>query len=139
MAKKADADEVAAQLRNDDYEVCVAEVTKDVAQSVKAGDVSSVPKEVAQCLSDADICIILVSDDVDLGAIGGMASDSGCRVVTVGGSPDELPVEFDDIIDGHVPRPDSPQLPDIIEGEPALIRPDGTIAPRRKPKRVKCQ
>ena len=138
-AKKDAAEATAARLQGDGYEVCVTEVTSDIAGQVKAGAGSSLPSDVAACLDGADICVILVDDEVSLGAIGGLASDAGCRVITVGGAPDDLPTEFDDIVDGHVPGPDSPELPDVVDGDSVLMRPDGTSMPRRKPKRVKCQ
>ena len=137
--KQAEADKAAAQLQEAGYDVCLAKVTGEEATAVKAGDHDSLPEPVQDCLSGAEVCIILVDDDVDFGGIGGLASDDGCRVVTVGGSPDALPEGLDDIIDGHVPSPDAPNLIEIVEGEPERIQPDNSPASPRKPDRVKCQ
>lgn len=137
--KRTEAEEVGARLRANGYEVCITGVSSQTAKAVKAGDASSLPSTVADCLDGAVICVILVDGEGTLGAIGGIASDSGCRVVTVGGPPDGLPQELDDVIDGHVPYADSPELIDIVQGEDARVTPDGKRAPTRKPKRVKCQ
>jgi hypothetical protein len=137
--KKADAEAVAKRLQAEGYDTCVTGVSSQTAKSVQAGDMSTLPSTVAECLKDASICVILVDEEGCLGAVGGLASDAGCRVVTVGGSPDALPKELDDIADGHVPSPDTPDLIDIANGKDERITPDGSSAPPRKPKRVKCQ
>lgn len=137
--KEVEAEATAAQLRDNGYSVCMAEVTAEVGGAVKAGDQASLPAEVADCLQDAEVCIILIDETGDLGAIGGLASDRGCRVVTVGGSPDDLPQELEDIIDGHAPSLDAPELMDVVKGEPERIKSGHEPAPGRKPDRVKCQ
>jgi hypothetical protein len=137
--KKAEAEAVSKRLQADGFEVCVTGVSTQTAKSVKAGDTSTLPTTVEACLKDASVCVILVDDEGSLGAVGGLASDAGCRVLTVGGSPDALPNDLDDVADGHVPSPDAPELVDIANGKDERIAPDGTSAPPRKPKRVKCQ
>jgi len=88
----------------------------------------------------ADLCVLLLEDSAEgLAAIGGLGSDMGCQVVTIGGDPEELPSELDDVIDGHVPEIDLPVVDEIIEGEPERIKPDGEPAEERKLRRVKCQ
>jgi hypothetical protein len=137
--KAAEAEEVGKRLRADGHEVCITGVSSQTAKAVKAGDKSSLPITVAECLNGASVCVLLIDDEKSLGAIGGIASDSGCRVVTVGGSPEALPTELDDIVNGHVPTPDTPELVDIVDGEDIRIEPDGSQAPRRKSDRVTCQ
>jgi hypothetical protein len=137
--KQAEADATSAKLQDVGYEVCMAEVTAGEAAAVKAGEHGSLPARVQDCLSGAELCLILVDDEVGLGIVAGLASDGGCRVVTVGGSPEDLPEELDDIIDGHLPSPDAPDFVDVIEGEPERVGPDNEPAPPRKPPRVKCQ
>jgi len=137
--QQAQAEVTVARLRDEGYEVCAVEVIAEVAKAIKAGESASLPAEVQDCLAGAEVCVILVDETVDFGALGGLASDGGCRVVTVGGSPDALPAALDDIIDGHVPSPDAPELVDVVEGETERVRPDHTAAPPRKPDRVKCQ
>jgi hypothetical protein len=138
-AKKIEAEAVGDRLRVRGYEVCITGVSTQTANAIKAGDKSSLPSTVAECLQGASVCVILIDDEGSLAAVGGIASDSGCRVVTVGGSPEALPTELDDIVNGHVPTPDTPQLADIVDGEDIRIEPDGTQAPRRKSDRVTCQ
>lgn len=142
-AKRDEADQVVQRLRDEGYEVCATEVVPEVAQAVKANDATSLPPEVASCLDGAEVCVILVEQDAAasscMGGLAGIASDGGCRVVTVGGSPESLPVELDDIIDGHAPSPDAPDLIDIIAGRPDRIKPDNSPAPERDEDRVKCQ
>lgn len=140
---QAEASQVAQRLGGEGYEVCATEVTGEEANSIKAGVLDSIPPKVAGCLADAEVCVILVGEDkpaeVGFGGVAAAASDAGCRVVTVGGSPEQLPTELDDVIDGHVPSADSPELPEIISGRPQRIRPDNTPAPERDEDRVKCQ
>jgi hypothetical protein len=138
-SKKPEAEAVAKQLGDEGFQVCLTEVTAEEANSVKSSDTSSVPTAVQACLEGSEVCVILVDEAVDLGGIGGIASDGGCRVVTIGGDPDNLPIDLDDIIDGHVPSPDDPELVDVVEGEPDRIKPDHTPAPPRNPDTVKCQ
>ena len=138
-SKKAEAEAVAKQLSDKGFQVCVTEVSAEEANAVKSGDSSSMPNAVQECLEGSEVCVVLVDEAVDLGGIGGIASDQGCRVVTVGGDPDNLQTNLDDIIDGHVPSPDDPELVDVVEGEPDRIKPDHTPAPPRKPDTVKCQ
>lgn len=138
-SKKAGAETVVSRLRGEDYEVCVAEVSVEIAKDVKAGEMASLPADVRGCLEGADVCVILIDEEVNLGVIGGLASDGGCRVVTIGGSPDNLPAELDDVVDGHLPAPDSPELVDVVSGVPERVRPDNKPAPPREPDRVKCQ
>lgn len=138
-AKKTDAEAVRERLSNDGYSVCLTEVSASEANAVEAGDRSSLPVDVRECLEGAEICVILVDDVVGLGAIGGLASDMGCEVMTVGGSPEDLPDSLDDVTDGHVPTPDAPQLEEIVQGKPEMIRPDNTRAKPRDSDRVKCQ
>lgn len=122
------------------YEVHTFEVTEERAQAVRAGDSSSLPDELRQCLEKADLCVLLLGEDAErLGAIGGLGSDMGCQVVTVGGDPEKLPSELDDVIDGHVPDTEQPTVDEIFEGTPERIKPDGEPAEVRKAKRVKCQ
>jgi hypothetical protein len=137
--KAADAEIVGQRLRASGYEVCITGVSSETAKTVKAGDKSSLPNAVAACLEGASVCVLLIDNEGTLGALGGIASDSGCRVVTVGGPPDALPTELDDIVNGHVPNPDTPQLVEIVDGEDIRIEPDGSQAPRRKSDRVTCQ
>jgi hypothetical protein len=149
MAKKAcivftemkamEAEAVAKRLQGQGFDTCMAQVTIVEAKAVKAGDTSTLPAAVKDCLNGAEVCIILVEENTALGAIGGLASDEGCRVVTVGGDPADLPTEIDDVIDGHVPSPDAPDLMDVVEGEPERIRADNSPAGPREPDRVKCQ
>jgi hypothetical protein len=138
-SKKMEAEAVAKQLSDEGFQVCVTQVTAEEASAVKSGDSASVPGAVQECLEGAEVCVILIDEAIDLGGIGGIASDGGCRVVTVGGDPDDLASDLDDIIDGHVPSPDDPELVDIAEGEPDRIKPDHTPAPPRNPDTVKCQ
>jgi hypothetical protein len=142
-AKRTEADEVVRKLRDEGFEVCAAEVASDVGRAVKAGDITSVSAEVANCIDGAEVCIILVEEDASasagMGGLAGIASDGGCRVITVGGSPEKLPRELDDIIDGHVPSADTPELIDIVNGRPDRIKPDKKPAPSRDEDRVKCQ
>ncbi len=141
--KAAEAAKVAARLGDDGFAVCREEVTSEEAITAKASNTSSLPAQVLQCLEGAEVCVILLEEDVGtdagMGGISGIASDGGCRVVTVGGSPEALPTELDDIIDGHVPSADSPDLIDIVNGRPDRIQPDDTSAPKRDEDRVKCQ
>jgi len=137
--KKVDAEAVSKRLRAEGYDVRVTGVSIQTAKSVEAGDRSTLPPTAAECLENATLCVILVDEDGCLGTVGGLASDAGCRVITVGGSPDALPNDLDDIADGHVPSPDAPELVEIAKGKDERIAPDGTRAPPRKPNRVKCQ
>jgi hypothetical protein len=122
------------------YDVHSFEVTKARAEAVRAGDVASLPDELRKCLQDAELCVLLLGDEAEcLGAIGGLGSDLGCRVVTMGGDPESLPAELDDVIDGHLPDVEQPQVDEVFQGTPERIKPDGTASPDRKPKRVKCQ
>lgn len=137
--KAAEAVEVGDRLRAGGCEVCITGVSTQTAKAVESGDKSSLSSTVADCLNGAEVCVILIDDEASLGPVGGIASDAGCRVVTVGGSPDDLPSELDDIIGGHVPQPDTPELLDIVGGQDARISPDGAQADRRKSDRVTCQ
>ena len=142
-AKQAEADQVVQRLKNEGFEVCAQEVAPDVAQAVKCGDTTSVPAQVADCLEGADVCVILVDKDANasaaMGGLAGIASDGGCRVITVGGSPEALPRELDDIIDGHVPSAENPDLIGIVQGRTDRIKPDNKPAEKRDEDRVKCQ
>lgn len=137
--KRPEAENVAERLKADGYTPCITGVSIQTAKTVEAGDKSSLPSTVTDCLEGASVCVVLIDDEASLGPIGGIASDSGCRVITVGGSPDELPTELDDVVSGHVPAPDTPELVDIVHGEDIRIAPDGTQASRRKSDRVTCQ
>ncbi len=133
-------DAVEDHLQELGYAVVSFEIAKERAEAVRAGDLSSLPDELRECLQKADLCVLLLGDDAEpLGAIGGLGSDMGCQVVTVGGDPENLPSELDDVIDGHVPDTDQPIVDKIFEGTPERIRPDGEPAEARKAKRVKCQ
>ena len=122
------------------YEVQSFEVTKERASAVQTGDPSSLPSELRKCLDKADLCVLLIDEDADcLGAVAGFGSDFGCRVVTVGGEPDDVPSDVDDIADGHVPDIERPEADEILCGKPERIQTDGVAAPVRKPARVKCQ
>lgn len=140
--KEAEAEQVVVRLRAEGYDVCAITVTPEVAAAAKEGS-SSLPTDIAACIAGAEVCVILV--DVDpgassaLGGLGGMASDGGSRVVTVGGDPKALSAELDDIIDGHVPSPETPELIDIVGGRPDRIAADNTPADKRNEDRVKCQ
>src|SRR5690348_11625332 len=96
-SKKAEAEEVSKRLEADGYETCVTGVSTQTAKSVQAGDSSTMPCSVVECLKGASLCVILVDEEGCLGAVGGLASDGGCRIVTVGGSPDALPDDLDEI------------------------------------------
>lgn len=139
QSKQAEAEAASAKLKDAGYDICMAEVSSEEADAVKLGDVESLPTQVRDCLDGADVCVILIDEDVDFGDIGGIASDEGCRVVTVGGEPEDLSEDLDDIIDGHLPTPESPDFIDVIEGEPERVGTDDEAAAPRKPPRVKCQ
>jgi hypothetical protein len=138
-AKQAEAQATSAKLQDSDYEVCLTQVTAAEASRVQAGNQGTLPKHVQDCLHEAEVCVILVDVDVDFGSVGGLASDGGCRVVTIGGNPGDLPQELDDIIDGHVPSSDAPGVIEIVEGRPERLKPDNTPAADRNEKKVKCQ
>lgn len=142
-AKRSDAENVAGRLASDGYEVCITEVSADEAKAVQSGDSSSLTAEVRACIDGADLCVILVDDDADicagLGGIAGAASDGGCRVITVGGEPEEVPEPLDDIIDGHVPAADSADLLDIANGRSDRVKSDRQSAAKRSEDKVKCQ
>lgn len=122
------------------YEVHSFEVTEERARAVRAGALDTLPEELRHCLENAELCVLLLGDDAEaLGAIGGLGSDMGCRVVTVGGDPENLPDELDDVIDGHVPDIEQPPADEVFDGAPERIKPDGSPSEERKPKRVKCQ
>lgn len=122
------------------YDVHSFEVTKDRANTVVAGELSSLPTELRKCLKDAELCILLIGEDAEcLGPIGGLGSDLGCRMVTIGGDPDDVPTDIDDIADGHIPDIEQPEADEVLGGERIRIKPDGEAAPERKPKRQKCQ
>jgi hypothetical protein len=136
------AEAAAERLRKDGYEVCASEVTAEEARTVRAGDLTSLPPQVSECLKGAELCLILLAErnpSADLGPLAGLASDAGARVVTLGGSPEELPTELDDVIDGHVPSVDAPRFDEVVCGVPERLRPDNTTVPRRDEDRVKCQ
>jgi hypothetical protein len=137
--KKSEAEATAARLENDGYSVCITEVTAAVVNVVQAGDKNSLPDEVKECLDGAQVCVVLVDDAIDLGPIAGIASDIGCEIVTVGGSPADLPTSLDDITDGHLPTPEAPQFEEVVEGKPEMIKPDNTPSKDRDADRVKCQ
>lgn len=133
-------DAVEERLQALNFEVHTFEVTEERAQAVQAGDLSSLPDELRQCMQTADLCVLLLDERAEgLAAIGGLGSDMGCQVVTIGGDPEVLPAELDDVIDGHVPDIDLPIVDEVIEGEPERIKPDGEPADERKANRVKCQ
>lgn len=138
-AKSAEADVVADRLKGQGFNPCLAKVTVEDAMAVKAGDASSLPRAVQDCLNGAQVCILLIEDESTLGGIGGLASDAGCRVITVRGDPGDLTQDLDDLIDGHIPSPNSPELIDVVEGAQERVLPDGSSAPPRNPDRVKCQ
>lgn len=142
-SKEAEAKHVVQRLSDSGYEISAIEVTHEIAEAAKAGDQASIPPEIASCLNDAEVCVILFEEETAasgaLGGLAGIASDAGCRVVTIGGDPDELPSDVDAIIDGHVPSSETPDLIDVVNGRPRRIRPDNTQAPGRDPERVKCQ
>lgn len=133
--------DVVKQLENRGFQVECHEVTSDVAAAYSKGDSQSLPDAVRECLERAEVCVLLFDEDFDevFAGIGGLASDCGCRVVSVGGSPEDLPTDLDDIIDGHVPSAQSPDFPEIVDGKPDRVLPDGGSAGPRKPDRVKCQ
>lgn len=136
------AEAAAERLRNDGYGVCTVEITAEEAHAVRAGDLTSVPSAAAECIEGSEVCLILIGEGngvADLGPLAGLASDAGARVVTVGGSPEDLPTELDDVIDGHVPSIDSPRFDDVVCGVPERVRPDNTTPTGRKEDRVKCQ
>lgn len=133
-------EEVEQRLASQGYEVRSFEVTKERAAAVKAGQWETLPNELAACLEEAVLVVLLIDEDANLlGPIAGLGSDAGCRVVSIGGSPDDLPVDLDDIIDGHIPSVDAPNADEVIGGKPDRIEPDGESASPRKPVRVKCQ
>lgn len=139
-AKEAEVGQVVQRLSEAGYEVCTTEVEPDIAKAVKAGAVASVPTEVANCLSGAEVCVILLDQELDaFGGLAGVASDGGCRVVTVGGDPEKLPADLDDVIDGHVASSQNPDFVEIVNGRPERIKPDNSPATRRKVNKVKCQ
>jgi len=123
------------------YRVDAFEITQDLAGDFISGNDASLPSVLRTCLEIAEVCVLLFDEncaDVFCG-IGGFASDRGCRVITVGGDPDDIPTELDDISDGHVPSPEVDSFPDIIKGDPVRIKPNGEKAPPRNPDRIKCQ
>jgi hypothetical protein len=68
-----------------------------------------------------------------------LGADLGCRVVTVGGDPETVPTELDDVADGHVSDIEQPLADDILGGDRVRVKPDGTATEPRAPKRQKCQ
>lgn len=133
-------DAVEARLHELDYDVQSFEISKDRATAVRAGELESMPPELRTCLEAADLCVLLLGDDAEcLGAIGGLGSDLGCRVVTIGGSPENVPSELDDIADGHLPDVDQPAADEVLGGTRSRIKTDGEPAEERKAKRQKCQ
>lgn len=122
------------------YKVHSFEVTKERADAIVAGDAASLPSELRNCLQECELLVLLLDDDAEcLGSIGGLGSDAGCRVVTVGGDPETVPTELDDITDGHIPNIEHPTADEVLGGSRERIKPDGTVSDERKPKRVKCQ
>ena len=122
------------------YEVHSFELAKNLASDVRMGHWETLPDQIAACLRDADLVVLLIDDDAEtLGPIAGLGSDAGCRVVTVGGNPDNLPESLDDIIDAHLPNLDIPQAGEIIGGVSDRLSDEGRSAAKRKPRRVKCQ
>jgi hypothetical protein len=139
-ARHADALSLEIRLKALGLDVCLAEIAAEVAQRVKSGDRSSLPAGVAECLEGASLCFVLVDETGDsMGALAGIASDMGCRVISIGGSPEDLPDSLDDIVDAHLPDIGNDRLPDAVSGEAIRVRPDNSLAPARKENRVKCQ
>jgi hypothetical protein len=151
MAKKAcvlfgsektnEAEQLRVQLEQAGCTVCLTEITIDVAKVVQNKDAENFPEEVTICLDGADLCFILISEGIlgCAGAIGGAASDGGCRVISIGGSPDNLPTQLDDLVDSHLPDVNDENLPSVVDGESICIGPDKVRRPTRKEDRVKCQ
>ena len=139
--KTAEAEHLKAELEKSDCTVCLTEVTAAVGQNVQQGLMLGLPDEVAACIDGADLCFILLSDEIAevSGSLAGAASDRGCRVVSIGGSPSDLPQALDDIIDAHLPSPGNEHLPAVIGGECIRVGPDKTRAHDRDEDRVKCQ
>lgn len=139
-SSRGKVEEVEQRLISQGYQVHTFEITNDRAAAVKSGDWGSLPKELADCLEEAALVVFLIDEGGSLlGPIAGLGSDAGCRVVSIGGGPSELPEGLDDVIDGHIPNVNAPDADDIIGGKPDRIESDGQAAPPRKPKRVKCQ
>jgi hypothetical protein len=131
---------VEARLLKLGYEVHSFEVSKDRADAIVAGDKASLPDALRDCLEQSELCVLLIDESAgSLGTIGGLSSDLGCRVVTVGKDLESLPIELDDIADGHLPDVDHQKADEVLGGERVRINVDGTELPLREPKRQKCQ
>jgi len=139
--KRDEADRLSERLRAEGYNVCATEVSAQDAKALVAKDVSALPSEVTACLADAEVCVLLIDDEAPdmFDGLAGLASDGGCRVVSVGGAPADLSRDLDDLIDGHLPDVDDPTLIDVVNGKPHRIKPDKSPEAERKEPRVKCQ
>jgi hypothetical protein len=138
---KVEADAVAAKLAVEGYTNCLEEVEAAVADAI-LHDVAAIPRRISDCLKDADCCVLLLGqDETDeaMGAIGGVASDGGCRVVAVSDQvADNIAKSVDAFIDAIVPC-DLEDLIDIVKGKDHWPADAGGKEVQREIRRVKCQ
>ncbi len=137
---KVEADAVAAKLATEGYTCCLEEVEAAVADAI-LNDVTAIPPRILDCLKDADCCILLLGqDETDeaMGAIGGVASDGGCRVVAVSDQvADDLAKNVDVFVDAVVSC-DLDDIMDIVKGKDRWPSDAEGKAVKREIRRVKC-
>lgn len=138
---KIEAATVATKLDAEGYTYCLEEVDAAVADAI-LNDITAIPQRILDCLKDANCCVLLLGQnetDEAMGAIGGVASDSGCRVVAISDQvADDMARNVDAFVDA-VASYDLDDILDIVKGKDRWPADRGGNAVKREIRRVKCQ
>jgi hypothetical protein len=131
-----------ASLEGAGYVVCEVRAELDDALLAQAGE-GDLPESLSECIAQSDICVFLLpADQGNDGALSGAASlaqRAGKRMVgIVAGARDHYPEALEDCADAMV-RQGSEQLSAAIDGREIWERPDGSPAPAREIRHVRCQ
>ncbi len=135
-----DATDVGRRLEEEQYEVCLTEISENEGKAAQQG-IDSISMEVDACLSDADVKVILIPSDeipANLAGVAEHATKGSGRLVAVCQAGAALPQAVQERANSVV-SPNSNKLTEALLRSDIWEGPNGEKIKERKPARVKCQ
>lgn len=135
-----DATEVGNRLEEQQYEVCLTEVSENEGKAAQQG-MDAISPEVDACLLDAEVRVILIPSDgipASLAGIAEHAAKGSGRLVAICQAGAALPQAIQERANSVV-SPNSDKLIEALLKSDIWEGPDGGKIQERKPARVKCQ
>jgi hypothetical protein len=127
-------------LKKEGFDVCLTEANESTAQAAQAGEITALSAAIQDCMAGAEVCYFLVAEPIPKAVLTQADTVLGKeqRIVVIAEDISKLPQKVDDFADALL-KVGSGALGAVVKGEDLWERNDGSAAPPRSPKRVKCQ